>query len=1301
MAARLLARLCLFALLVGSTRAQEDAGANPEGRTAPPVPAADGSAVALPPGFYLEDAAGGARFTLPTAVAAAPDGRLFVAEKQGLVWIVERGARLATPFLDLRAEVMDHWDRGLLGLALDPAFATNGRLYLLYTVDRDGTGDRDRRDVFGRLASYAASAANPNAADVASRTVLIGATFTSGIPACYASHAPGTLAFGSDGTLLVGTGDAASFNSADAGGIYDECFGAGRLDPSEDIGAFRALRVESLAGKILRVDPATGLGLPSNPFYTGNPADNASRVWAMGLRNPFRFAVAPGGSADPADGRPGTVVLGDVGWFRFEELDVALGGESFGWPCREGPDAQPEYQALTPATNGCGVAPRPTPPDAYFVRTDPALSSPIHLKGRSITGGAFYTGTRYPPEWQGAFFAGDYSFGWMTTSRLDGGSGLTGFEVFSDDAGPVVDVKYDPTTEHLLWVNIGAGTVLRLRHVGGEQNQPPVATATATPTQGEAPLDVQFSSDGTFDPEGAVLTYAWAFGDGGTSTATNPAHTYTTTGVYAATLTATDDFSVSATTTATVTVGEALPEIALLEPTAGAAFAPGEAVELRAVAYDANQPAATLRIRWNVVQVHSNHEHPDFLEAEGPTALFVVPEHGDGGELVYYRVRVSVTDASGLVATAERALRVAAQGEADATAEATPIALVTSPGGSGSRNLETVRDGVTPAPGTLDPQLQYDTDDGLPRATDWIGYAYPAPQPFTRLEFQEGMHFADGGWFEALGVEVRRDDVWRPVESLHVEPAYRGDDGRGFDMYALLFDEAEGDATRLVGPPGGSAGFISVGELWAFVRRAGALPEGWVTADVGQPARAGSAVWDGGGQFAVSGGGSVGGPADAFHYAYRRLDGDGEMTARLASVEGASPWAKAGLMLRESAEPGARHAFLFGTPGAGVHLQSRPARNGPTDSLPGPPPDGGGSAPVWLRLARAADVVTGYTSPDGVAWAAVGSLSLPIGSGALVGLAVTATDGEGQSSLATAAFEGVVVEAATGLPPVWTSTDVGPVAVPGTVAYDGGTYRVTGAGDTQGDADAFHFVHQPLAGDGAISARLDATNALDPWAKLGLMVRGGLERGASHAFLAGTPERGVHLQYRQALDGLTENVLGPDVTAPVWLRLERLGPTLTAYTSGDGQAWEPFGSVQVAMPPDALIGLAVTATDPAGRGDAALAQYTAVSVGGLLPVGQSPDGPGPAPAFGIRLLYPNPTAGTVTLRLGVEAPGDVAVEVFDVLGRRVYAHTLPGATPGLHSLALDLAGRAPGLYVLRVRHDASGKSAQRRLTLVQ
>jgi glucose/arabinose dehydrogenase len=503
----------------------------------------------LPSGFYVEDAAGGAVFDAPVALAFAPDGRMLVAEKRGVVWVVEDGVRLPDPFIDRSAEVLDHWDRGLLGLAVDGA----GRVLLLYTVDHDGSGDYEREDVFGRLTRYSPLPGDPNVADPASRRVLVGETFAEGFPNCFWSHAIGTVVVAPDGTLLVGSGDGADFRRVDPGGFYPDCFGPGRFPASEDIGAFRSLRLQSLAGKILRLDPETGEGLPSNPFWTGDGDDAPSKVWAFGFRNPYRFGLRPGGSTDPADGAPGLLVVGDVGWETWEELDVVHGGENHAWPCREGPNEQSGYQNANPPTNGCDSLPPYDGPVAYWHHGLGGLSNPPGRTAAALVGGAFYDGDRYPAAYAGAYFYGDYVYGWTAVAYLDAGGAFVGDAPFSPDTGLIVDYEYDPATRLVHLVDLAAGRVYRLRHTGGDANHPPVAAASADPPQGSVPLAVAFSSAGTFDPDGDVLTYHWDFGNGGASTAPNPTHTYTEAGHYTAVLTVRDAYAAAATAEVEVT----------------------------------------------------------------------------------------------------------------------------------------------------------------------------------------------------------------------------------------------------------------------------------------------------------------------------------------------------------------------------------------------------------------------------------------------------------------------------------------------------------------------------------------------------------------------------------------------------------------------------------------------------------------------------------------------------------------------------------------------------------------------------
>ncbi len=217
----------------------------------------------------------------------------------------------------------------------------------------------------------------------------------------------------------------------------------------------------------------------------------------------------------------------------------------------------------------------------------------------------------------------------------------------------------------------------------------------------------------------------------------------------------------------------------------------------------------------------------------------------------------------------------------------------------------------------------------------------------------------------------------------------------------------------------------------------------------------------------------------------------------------------------------------------------------------------------------------------------VGTASVPLSDTVTAGLAVNA---HAEAALSVATFDGVAVEALPPPPPPpgplpapWAGEDVGAPAVAGLSGYDDGVFTVRGAGnDVWGDADQFHFVHQPLAGDGTITARLASQAAVDPWSKAGLMVKQSTAAGSSYAFLAVTPANGVHLQ-----SDFTSDQGGPPAgAAPLWLRLTRSGASVSAATSADGVTWTPAGTAATALAGPVEVGLAVTSHNGGVLGEA-------------------------------------------------------------------------------------------------------------------
>ena len=526
--------------------------------------AAPARAAVAPLDFVVENAVPGVGFNNPTALAFTPDGRILVAEKRGVVRLVKDGVKLLQPMWSGEAEVLNNGDRGLLSIAVDPHYATNHYVYLAYAVDPDSNGVDDNDDAFGRVTRYRTSEADSNVIDPASRTVLIGATWSEGFPSGSSSHAVGALRWGADGSLLVSWGEGAHYTEMDQGGIDPGLFGPGRIDPNQDIGAFRAQYVGSLGGKVLRINPETGRGYTSNPFYDGDLASNRSRIWAYGFRNPFRFCVEPGtGSPDTAAANPGVVCIGDVGWNTWEELDVAArGGLNFGWPCYEGGGPQPSYQEAAPAHNGCGNIgtadnpSAPTPPAIAWHHADSTLSIPAGIKGNCVISGAFYTGAVYPAPYRNRLFFADFGRKWIKVAALDGDHRVSNISDFIAGADGPVDFEVDPISGDVHFLAIYTATLYRIRYTGPVQgNSVPVAAASGGPTLGFAPLDLSFSSTGSLDRDNDALTLVWNFGDGTGSTEANPRHTYETPGDYDAVLTVTDGHGGLARDTVRVIVG--------------------------------------------------------------------------------------------------------------------------------------------------------------------------------------------------------------------------------------------------------------------------------------------------------------------------------------------------------------------------------------------------------------------------------------------------------------------------------------------------------------------------------------------------------------------------------------------------------------------------------------------------------------------------------------------------------------------------------------------------------------------------
>jgi glucose/arabinose dehydrogenase len=593
------------------------------------------------PGFDDRVALSG--FTQPVAVRFAADGTVFVAEKRG---IVKRFSDLAdvTPetVVDVRAATHDYWDRGLIGLAIDPAYPARPYVYVSYAWDRTGAFADGCADPTGKGCVVSGRIVRVNA-NTGAQTVLV-EDYCQQFP----SHSVGGLAFGADGALYASGGDGASFNYADERPIAsrpDNPCG----DPPREGGSIRSQDLRTggdplgLDGTIVRLDPDMPL----------QPSQHATRIVAQGLRNPFRIAIRPGTNE---------VWSADVGWNRWEEINrLTTPAANYGWPCYEGDARMGTWDALDNpvcealyAQAGAHTAP-------YYAYDHAALVVPNETcpKGTSsISGLAFYDGGTFPAEYDGALFFADYARR-CVWAMLRGANGLPDkakIRTFITSV-PAVDVQMGPGGD-LFYVDI-SGDVRRVRATG---NSAPTARATATPDRGPLPLRVRFdgrASSDPDDPDGSALDFAWDFDGNGSWDSTGgatPEWTYATSGTYRARLRVRDPSGLEDIAIVTVHAGVP-PEATILTPAAGTTWAVGDTLAFSGSARSAGDAALPAgRLTWQLDLHHCPrdgcHVHPIQTWTGVAGGSVAAPDHEYPSHL---ELRLTATD-GGLSTTVSRRL---------------------------------------------------------------------------------------------------------------------------------------------------------------------------------------------------------------------------------------------------------------------------------------------------------------------------------------------------------------------------------------------------------------------------------------------------------------------------------------------------------------------------------------------------------------------------------------------------------------------------------------------------------------------
>jgi glucose/arabinose dehydrogenase len=529
-------------------------------------------------------------FDLPTNIEFLPDGRMLVVELQGIIKVLPPPYLQPdpTPFLQLANIGSAGVQQGIYDIALDPAFGNNRFYYVFYTA---GSPNRDRLSRFTANASLTGTVAG-------SELVLY-----QDPQSPHAEHHGGAITFGNDGKIYFTTGE--HFNAGDA------------------------QLLSSPRGKIHRINK-DGTIPTDNPFYDG-PGPNWDSIWALGLRNPFRAYY---------DAPTGRLFVGDVGGNDYavakEEVNLGVAGANYGWPNFEGP------------------CPAPCRSPIYFY--------PHNGRDASVTGGFVYRGTQFPSAYQGSYFFADYTQNWIRRLTFDANGNVNGvfnFEPANGSVdGPYGDIVHltEGPDGALYYVDLGysdiggsfgISKIRRIRYV--QNNQAPVAVAAASPTKGPRPLTVSFSSNGSADPEGQPLAYAWTFGDGSTSTEASPTHTYTQNGNYTVRLSVSDGVRTTLAPPLVINVGTP-PTVTILSPPDGLFFRAGDVIAFSGDASDLEDgPLSAGAFSWSLDFLHEGHVHPGLPVTGTKSGSFTIPVTGhDFSGNTRYRITLTVTDSDGL-----------------------------------------------------------------------------------------------------------------------------------------------------------------------------------------------------------------------------------------------------------------------------------------------------------------------------------------------------------------------------------------------------------------------------------------------------------------------------------------------------------------------------------------------------------------------------------------------------------------------------------------------------------------------------
>jgi glucose/arabinose dehydrogenase len=551
---------------------------------------------------------------------------MLITTQPGRLYIYQDGALVPTAALDLslNGRICSTGERGLMGVAIDPNFASNRFIYLFYTFNKFGVcpllEPTSPDNPVNRVSRFTLSPTN--SVDPASETILI-----DNIPSPRGNHAGGDLHFGKDGFLYISTGDGGCDYAGDSG-----C--AAQNNAARDRHA--------LLGKILRIKRDGGIPA-SNPFLGTNSArcnlmgviasgKTCQETFAWGLRHPFRFAFDPNASGT-------RFFINDVGQQVWEEIDLGTAGADYGWNVREGP-------CPTGVSGNCsaGSTSYTKPIYAYNHSTD----------CEAVTGGAFLPNGHWPAEYTGSYFYGDYECG-KIFRLVRQASGAYSSTVFATELGAnsAVHLAFGPHdgSQALYYTTFAGGGQVRRISFTGSDNRLPRAVISANPLSGPVPLEVTFDASQSSDPDGDALSFEWSFGDGSPPVFEQTVtHAYAAEGTFHATLTATDAQGGQDQATVRIDAGHEGPNVTILSPSTDLRFRVGQSLTLSASALDeGGQPLPDSALSWTALLHHNTHTHPYFGPAEGNNIVITAPapEELAATKTSFLELQLVATDARG------------------------------------------------------------------------------------------------------------------------------------------------------------------------------------------------------------------------------------------------------------------------------------------------------------------------------------------------------------------------------------------------------------------------------------------------------------------------------------------------------------------------------------------------------------------------------------------------------------------------------------------------------------------------------